>query len=238
MSSNSETGHARNVANLISLKSFCESRGEEYNPSNSYLSLESLSNIAGNGQKAVAEVNMQEQAARLVIKERTAAFAPLTKLVSRAVEMLKASGAKSSTIDAARTIRNKITGTRARKKNHTAENSISTSQMSFDMRLDNFDKFIKLLSMVPEYKPKIDILTVASLSTLYNTLREKNMAVVKALIPLSQARAARDSILYADMSGLIDVASAVKAYIKALYGKYSPEAKQVMALQFKNRIYV
>lgn len=233
MSSNSETGHARNVANLISLASFCESRGEEYNPPNHYLSLESLTTIADNSQKAVAEVNSLEQASKLVIKERSAAFAPLTKIVGRAVEMLKSTGVKTSTIDAARSLMRKINGSTSKKKNRNTENSASTSQMSYDMRLDNFDKLIKLLSMIPEYKPNLNSLTVKSLTTLYNTLLDKNRAVVNALIPLSQARVARNGILYAELSGLIDVASAVKSYIKALYGKNSPEAKQVMALQFK-----
>jgi hypothetical protein len=72
---------------------------------------------------------------------------------------------------------------------------ISSSQMSFDSRLDNFDKLIKLLSSIPAYAPNEPDLKVEALTALYNDLKAKNMAVINAETPLSTARIARNEVL-------------------------------------------
>jgi hypothetical protein len=45
----------------------------------------------------------------------------------------------------------------------------------------------------------------------------------------------RNSILYASVSGLVDVALDVKKYVKSVYGASSPQYKQVSKIEFKNR---
>lgn len=112
---------------------------------------------------------------------------------------------------------------------------LSASQMSYDNRLDNFDKLIKLLSSVEEYAPNEADLKVASLSALYADLMLKNMTVISAANPLSNARILRDEVLYKKGTGLVDIALDVKAYVKSVYGASSPKYKQVSKLTFKNR---
>ena len=107
--------------------------------------------------------------------------------------------------------------------------------MSYDNRLDNFDKLIKLLSSVEQYAPNEADLKVASLTALYTDLMTKNYAVISATTPLSNARILRDDLLYKDGTGLVDIASDVKAYIKSVYGASSPQFKQVSKLGFKKR---
>ena len=112
------------------------------------------------------------------------------------------------------------------------QKNISASQMSFDNRLDNLDKLIKLLSSVTTYAPNEAELKTTSLTTLYNDLKTKNSAVLTALVPISNARISRNDILYKATTGLVDIAFSVKSYIKSLFGATSPQFKQISKLTF------
>ena len=105
--------------------------------------------------------------------------------------------------------------------------------MSYDSRLDSFDKLIKLLTSITLYAPNEADLKVTALTTLYNDLKTKNTAVLTATTPLSNARISRNDILYKENVGLIDIAFDTKTYIKSIYGATSPQYKQVSKLQFK-----
>lgn len=65
-------------------------------------------------------------------------------------------------------------------------------------------------------------------------LKEFNAQVVNTTTQLSNARIARNEILYKLDTGLTDTALAVKNYIKALFGATSPQYKQVSSLKFTN----
>ena len=109
---------------------------------------------------------------------------------------------------------------------------ISSSQMSFDSRLDNFDKLIKLLSSIPAYAPNEADLKVEALTALYNDLKAKNMAVINAETPLSTARIARNEVLYKQNTGIVDITVDVKNYVKSVFGATSPQYKLISNLKF------
>ncbi len=77
------------------------------------------------------------------------------------------------------------------------------------------------------YTPNEADLKVTALSTLYNELKTKNSAVVTATTPLSIARIARNDVLYKNITGLLDIASDVKTYIKSVFGTTGAQFKQV-----------
>jgi len=104
--------------------------------------------------------------------------------------------------------------------------------MSYDSRLNNFDKFIKLLASVSLYAPNEDDLKVTTLTALYNDLKTKNSAVITATTPLSNARISRNDVLYKANTGLVDTAMGTKTYIKSLCGATSPQFRQVSKLEF------
>lgn len=106
--------------------------------------------------------------------------------------------------------------------------------MSYDSRLDNFDKLIKLLASVTLYVPNEADLKVSALIALYNDLLAKNSAVVAASTPLSNARILRNEVLYKASTGLVDITLDTKTYIKSLYGATSPQYRQVSKLEFKS----
>lgn len=245
MVSTSETGHAKNVANFENLVSFVASYGAAYKPSKESLTLNALQNQSLSAKNALAAVNTALPAHSNAIAAREAAFEPLSKLITRIMNALKATDTTQQVDESARTLVRKLQGTRATAKLTEEEKKVleekgekvievSSSQMSYDSRLENFDKLIQLLSSVPEYAPNEEELKVTSLKALLDTLKAKNSAVTAATAPLSNARIARNVILYKTDTGLVDTALAVKSYIKSLYGATSPQYKQISKLEFKN----
>ena len=114
-------------------------------------------------------------------------------------------------------------------------NEFSSSQMSYDSRLDNFDKLVKLLTSVPEYAPNETELTTASLTTLYNDLSAKNTAVINAAVLLSNARIERNEVLYTPITGVVDLSVDIKLYVKSVFGATSPQYKSISGLAFIKR---
>jgi hypothetical protein len=245
MTSTSETGHARNVANFDELISFVSGYGTAYNPSKASISLSSLQTLSTGAKNAINAVNASLPAYSNAVAAREAAFAPLSKLVTRVLNALKATDTTDQVDGSARTLARKIQGKRAsskrtdeEKKTLTAEGKevfeISSSQMSYDSRLDNFDKFIKLLASVTLYIPNEADLKVSALIVLYNELKTKNSDVVAAATRLSNARILRNEILYKANTGLVDITLDTKTYIKSLYGATSPQYRQVSKLVFNS----
>ena len=243
MASTSETGHAKNVANFEKLIAETSAFGENFNPSKATLKLTALNTQLATAKAAIAAVNSAEPAYKNAVSARDAAFAPLGKLITRINNALKASDTTVQEDESALTLVRKLQGRRAtakktedEKKALTAEGKevveISSSQMSFDSRLDNFDKLIKLLSSIPAYAPNEADLKVEALTALYNDLKAKNMAVINAETPLSTARIARNEILYQQNTGIVDITVDVKNYVKSVFGATSPQYKLISNLKF------
>jgi hypothetical protein len=244
MASTSETGHSKNTANFDVLISSVTGYGTAYNPTKASIKLPALQTLSVNAKNAVSTVNAVLPAYSNAVAAREVAFEPLNKFITRVMNALKATDTTRQVNESAKTLVRKIQGTRAKAKKTDVEKAaekaagketkeISSSQMSYDSRLDNFDKLIKLLTSVTLYAPNEADLNVAALTTLYNDLQAKNTAVVTATIPLSNARISRNDILYKVNTGLVDLAMDIKTYIKSLYGATSAQYKQVSKLEFK-----
>ena len=243
MPSKSETGHAVNVANFNDLISFVSGYGTAYNPSNSVIALTALQTLATSAQNSLDGVNTALPAYNTSVAAREVAFAPLSKLVTRVMNLLKASGVSEQVYDQVLTVARKIKGTRASAKVvpdapvegeevSVVTKQVSASQMSYDSRAENFNKFIQLLSAIPEYNPNEEELKVTTLTALDNDLKAKNDAVIASEVPLSNARIVRNDILYTEITGLCDIALTVKNYVKAIFGATSPQYNQISKLKF------
>ena len=171
---------------------------------------------------------------------------PLSKLVTRVNNALKATDTTTQVDDSAKTIVRKIQGTRAsaklteeQKQALAAEgkevNQVSASQMGFNDRIENFDKLITLLSSIPNYAPNEEELKIESLTAYLNDLKSKNAAVLPLEVQLSNARIVRNDIQDRPLTGLIDVALDSKVYIKSVFGASSPQYKQISKLAFVKR---
>ncbi|MFA5329328.1 MAG: hypothetical protein WC384_16155 [Prolixibacteraceae bacterium] len=245
MSSNSETGHAKNVANFAQLVIKCTSYDGSFNPSNPTIQLSALQNTLSLAKDSIASVNGAEGVLSTAIAARSLLFKPFSKQITRISNAAKVSGAPQQAVDQVTNLIRKLQGSRATPKKTDEEKQaaidagkqiveISSSQTSFDSLLNNFDKLIKLLVTVPEYAPNESELTITALSAYYEDLLAKNQVVINAEAGLNNLRITRNILLYKEITGLTDVANAVKLYIKSVFGATSPQYRQVSSLKFTN----
>jgi len=245
MASNSETGHAKNVANFEQLLIKCTSYDGSFNPSNPAIQLVAMQNTLSLGKDCIASVNEAEGILSNAVATRTLAFNPFSKLITRISNAVKASGAPALIVDQVQSLVRKLQGRRVTPKmtdeeKQAAEDTgkeiveISSAQTSFDSLLNNFDKLLKLLATIPEYAPNESELTFSALSVYLDDLKAKNLVVVNAETALTKLRIARNNMLYNEVTGIVDVAGAAKVYIKSVFGATSPQYKQVSSLKFTN----
>ena len=246
MASISETGHANNVANLESLIISATAFGTSYNPSRDSIKLSALQTLLTASKESLNALNIVQSAYSNAVSARESAFEPFNKLITRVNNALKASDTTVQVDESAETIVRKLQGRRASAKLTDEEkkaleaagkeaNQISAAQLSYDSKLENLDKLIMLLSSVPLYNPNEEDLKVDSLKTLYTELKAKNTDVLTATIQLSNARIARNELLYKPITGLIDIAFDFKVYIKSVFGATSPQYKQISKLKFVDK---
>ncbi len=238
-----ETGHARNVESFQRLISFVQGYGAAYNPSNSSISLANLQAKLTASQLAINDVTVYQAPSKAAINDRETLYAPLPKLVTRVMNAYTASGTDENNVADAQTFARKIQGKRksqpvpddpATPEDESAVNH-SASQRSYTRQVEHLDNLIAILSADPVYTPNETELNVSQLELLSANLKALNQAVIDAYMPLSNARIARDEVLYGDKTGLCDLAKLVKNYVKSVFGAGSAEYTQISGLKFKPR---
>lgn len=242
MSSTSESGHAKNIANFEKIHQQINSFGSDYNPSRDNLKKESIQTLLQSAKENLNQLHAEEAVWKKAVADREAAFVNFGKLITRVHNALRASGSTVQQDESIKGVFRKLQGQRLtprqpQNQNLTPENSapvskeISSSQMSFDSKLDNFSKLITFLENITEYAPNESDLTVQSLNTLYESLALKNNAVFAALAQLNKSRIQRNSMLYAPFTGLVALSTDIKSYIKSVYGASSPQYKALSVIK-------
>ena len=242
----SETGHAVNVANFENLLTTANALGATYNPSKSSLKIPALQDLLTASKGTLNTVNIAQSAYSNAVDAREVAFKPFNKLVTRVNNALKASDTTPQVDESAQTIIRKLQGKRASAKLTDDEktalkaegkevNQISAAQLSYNSKLENFDRLIMLLSSIPLYNPNEAELKVETLKALHNQLKEKNTEVILPIVQLSNSRISRNKILYKENTGLVDIALDSKTYIKSVFGATSPQYKQISKLKFTTK---
>ena len=245
MASTSETGHLTTVSNFDDLIQIVSLHADKYNPSNPTLQIANLKSISTEAHKSINIINDMAPKYSIPAANRVDAFKPLSKLCTRIMNALKVSGVSDTITDGAQTINRKIQGERATAKKTEEEkqtlkeqgkeiHEISVSQLSYDNRLNNFEKLTKYINNIAEYAPNEAELQTATLNDVYTKLQAINNAAKEVGEPLTNARIARNKILYTPKTGLVDTALDVKKYILSIFGASSPEYKQVSKLNFHN----
>ena len=239
MASTSETGHAKNVANLQDLISFVTGYGATYNPTKNALMLPQLNALATTAQTSLADVVTINTAYNNKVNERVTAFSGLKALSTRLVNALETTDATAQVIKDAKGFNRKLQGKRASTAttpidpNTPAPATISTSQQSYDQQIQHLAGLISVLQSEPSYAPNETELAIATLTAKQADLTAKNNEVSTAYTNISNSRIARNTTLYADNTGLVEIATEVKKYIKSLFGASSPEFAQVKGIEFK-----
>lgn len=229
-------GNYRQLIDLVSADT-------NYNPANPEITKAALAAHYTAAQASVDEVASKSAPNRMATSDRQAAYEPLSSLLRRSFNMLKASGASKGVLEDAQTHLRKVTG--ARKTPKTKPNPAapegdtdkqhSASQMSFESRRGNMAAYVAILANVPLYNPNENELKVSSLQSVLTDIDAKNNAVSTAYVPLSRARGLRDNNLYLSEGSVVNRAALVKAYVQAAFGKDSQLFKQIKGLEFKRQ---
>ena len=234
MALQSETGHAKNLANFKELITVIKTFGAQYQPMADALKIPNLEAQATQADQALAQLKQAETSAKQATATLQEHFKPLNTLSSQIMGLLKSSGAKTSSIEEAKAIQKIITGSNSKKKkretatdaSETTKVTRSQSRQSYDSRLDNFNKLITVLQNISEYKPNEDAFKIINLQAKAQAMQQAIQDNDLKEQIRSQAMNHRNTLLYSIDTGIVDTGLKVKEYIKAIFGG-------VKSLQFK-----
>lgn len=239
MSSTSEVGHAKNVANLQKLTQQV-SVYTLYNPPVPNLTVANLQTLYAAANAKLAEVEDKRNTNKNAIALRQTAFENLKTTCTRIINRLEILGLLVGTLDQAKSLNRSIQGGSKKKtisaktddEEQPTNNPISTSRQSFTQQTENFGILLQLLATIPNYSPDEDELKLANLNTYHTSLVSATQAVDQTEAELNVKLIERNQILYAEETGLYSIAQNVKKYVKSLYGAISSEYTTVSAIKF------
>lgn len=237
----SETGHAKNIANLQNLISFCQGYGTTYNPSKQSLTMAELQDLYQNAFAKLNSAKTGKTAFDNAKNSRRLEFEDLKALSTKITNAFIVSGADNLAIADLKLINSKIQGRRIGKKTtepNTSEipetiRTISTSQQSYDRLIDHFTNLIQVLEQNSFYNPNENELKITALLAKKEILQTVNTNLINAYTNYSNTLIQRNQILYDHIIGLVQTAKEVKQYVKSVYGATSPEYNQISSLEFK-----
>lgn len=252
MSTYSEVGHGKNVANFEDLISRCVGFGATYNPSLNAIKIANMNTLRATAQTVQANAVSTTNILKLAEDTRGDVFETSQGFATRIMGALKACGTTKAIIKDAQTINRKIQGKRAKPIKEAANpqtpiigsvepvpldpKHISVIQLSFDSMIEHYEKLINFLSAVPAYNPNEPELKISGLNTYLNQMKATNTAHITATTNAMNARIARNEVLYKPVTGLLDIAQDCKDYVKSVYGSKHPKYKEVSAIQFKRLV--
>lgn len=243
MTSTTESGHARVIFNCKRLKQSVM-KIPEFMPSNPALMPEALQIAIDKSEAAMNDTAVAALNYRNAVKAREIAFEFLGTFATRVCNTLKISDREGKSYEIAKTYLRKIQGKRVTAKRTEEEQKadadagivykeVSSSQMSFDSKVENFGMLVRLVVPNPAYAPNEKDLQKESLTAKHEDLKNRNAAVVAATSDLFKARAKRNELLYKEMTGLVDLALDTKTYLKGAFGTKSSYYLEVSGLEFK-----
>ena len=243
MPSQSEVGHAKNVANLQKLTEQVAVYSL-YNPPVDNLKVTNLTALYSTASAKISEVEEKRNANKNAITVRQSAFENLKPTSTKIINHLDILGLLQGTLDQAKSLNRLIQG--GQKKTiilpenpdngqPSTTNPISTSRQSYTQQAENFGILLQLLATIPTYAPNEDDLKLVNLNIYKDTLVSSTQAVDQTEAELNLKLIERDNILYADGTGLYSIAQNVKKYVKSIYGATSPEYANVSDIEFTNR---
>ncbi|WP_445431337.1 hypothetical protein [Chryseobacterium indoltheticum] len=239
MSSTSEVGHAKNVANLQKITQQITTYSL-YNPPIENIALANLQTLYTTANAKLAEVEDKRNANKNAIIIRQTAFENLKSTCTKIVNLLEILGLPQGTLDQARSMNRAIQGSSKKtttppEEGKETSKTASTSRQSFTQQAENFGILLQLLATIPGYTPNEEDLKLNNLTTYHASLMSATQAVDQTEAELNTKLIERDKILYAEGTGLYTIAQNIKKYVKSLYGATSPEYTNVSAIEFTNR---
>lgn len=239
MASTSETGHAKNIANLNKLNTFAVGLGALYNPSNPVIYLLNLQLVYTTAAADQKKVNINIAPYSNAVDARELVFMPLNKQLTKLRKIfISTEGVGPLQIEDFMTIIRKLKGARKSPKSKplTEEEIVaqhSTSQLSYDQRTNSMDLLISFLENTPNYHPNEAEFTIDTYQNKMQEMLDSTDLVNQKYTILNSARAVRNNTLYISEDCLVDIAIKAKAYLLGILPTNSVVYKAILKLQFK-----
>lgn len=243
MSSTSETGHNKNVANFKDLTISVQALGAAYNPSKTILQLPNLQALLSPAETAIKNISEVMPHYQLAVDAQEALFTPLFgKFLTRVLNIFRTSVENPEEVRSAESLVKLIRDGGTKKKgseDETAEENASkgrsTSRRSYDSIIENFQKFIDILIAHPLYDPNEDEFKTATLTAMLDDMKVKNEVVSVLETPINDARKERNRLLYTPRTGIVAVGQAVRTHIRGTLTPEDPYYKAILAIEFRGR---
>ena len=238
------SGNEQNVVNLDALIAVIRTFGPAYNPSKSWLTIPGLTELLEEGKYETNAANIAEVIYNNALSARSMAFDGFDGLITRSINALRILGVPAQTLTQAEALVRELRGKRASalltdeelaaaKAEGNNAKQVVRHNSTTKSRLENMGKYILLLESIPDYKPNETELATSALRAKMEDLKTKHAQVVVSETTFDAARLSRDTLLNADITGLVYNAKNAKTYIKSVFGATSAQYKQVSGIKFK-----
>jgi len=232
--------HVKNMQAFGKLTGICTGWGGNYNPGQQNLQVNVMATLMNIAQQSWEEVKEAQSAYDKASNERELGFRKIRKLSSSIYGMLRASGANELLLDDALNSKRRIWGAPiskppvvdATKPTEEQPESRPSYGQSYATIAEYFDRLVKTAASEPKYSPNEAELTLVSLEQMRADLFGLNKAVTEAEIRLEEARIKRNTVYYIAPGNLVDTATAVKTYVRSVFGFQSQQHQQVQKLLF------
>jgi hypothetical protein len=237
MASTSETGHYVNLENYKLIIEKITGFGSDYDPLTDKIKIPKMTTQWSDANTLHQNYIVSIEATRLPVNSREDLFDVMTDRVKRSLNLYGSTNASPKSIQDAKGWADKITGNNIKVKKQADGTpdikSVSTSQLSFTKRADNFKHLIEIYKSDTNYATSDTELTTASLLSLLDDINAANTIVAGLITEATLKRIARDESLYMIGTGIIDVSLACKKYVRSVYGAQSAQAKTVTSIYLK-----
>ena len=235
MASTSEVGHNKNAANFNTLSQILQEMGALYNPTNPDIKRTNLEPVKTALSSAINTLNAKKPLYTNAVADREITIEILGKTTSKILNSFKSLNVSKTDKENLTSLVKKIRGDKKAKKvnpNTSESSTISTSQMSYDSRIANFDALISFINSHPEYNPNEEEIKIAFLQTYIQQLKTLTETVNATGNALITARKNRNNILYKNNNNVLDLAKEIKAYLKSLGDAGKPYYQATIRLKF------
>lgn len=225
--------HVKTVAAYEGFVRSCSGLGDKYNPGSPKLQLEALNVLLVNATESLAKVKAAKTEYDNLTNDREVMFRDLPKLAASVILTLSASGASDETLNDARVFFRLINGRRAtdRPPVASADEELKKrpkfGQRSYVSLADHFSRLVQAATVDPNYMANEPHLSKEGLKSILEKMNGLNSEVAQVKVTLSNARIARNEILYTSPSSVYEVFRLGKKYVRAIFGLNSEQYRQM-----------
>lgn len=232
----------KNMQAFEKLAGICTGYGGSYKPGQQTLQADALTALLINAQQTMDTFYSAQTAYDNATNNREVVFKDMRRLCTRIISALESCGAHPLTIDDARSRQRKLWGKLKDRmpvpsgQAAPAENTRRARGSDYASQAEHFAKLVETILAEGNYQLQEAELSKAGLQQKLAMVRAANEKVYAAAITLGLARKKRNEVLYGGEGNVFSTARAAKKYVKAAFGKDSPQYREIVKLRFTKPI--